>query len=69
VNLANLSEAVAQAISEEFRGVVFLGEDRSEIRVLIAYDRLWIQDGDSLVPFSPTVPEAMQPRWRPGNDV
>ena len=64
-----LSEAIAKAMSEEFRGVVFVDRNRNETKVLIAFNRLWIEENGGLVPFAPTVQEAAEDGWQPTNDV
>lgn len=66
----NLSEAVAEAVDSELRGVIYQAEDRTEVKVLVAFDALWTTDLEgNLVRFSPSVPQAIEHRWVASNDV
>lgn len=70
MTLLSLSQAVAEAVDNELRGVIYQAEDRTEIKVLVAFDALWTTDIDgNLVRFAPSVPQATEHRWVPSNDI
>lgn len=66
----SLSEAVTAAYGGKMRGVLLPATGKQPLRVLLAFGRLWVQDGhDVLVLFSPTVNQAIADTWEPSNAV
>jgi hypothetical protein len=71
VHAVTLSQAVEQAVDQEMRGVVCRDTvTRKEVKVFIAFDRLWTNDENgAVVLYAPTVLEAIEDWWAPSNDI